>query len=72
VHEAHSEVEELSRLIRNEFGESLEMFIHTDGCLDFSCSICSKNDCAVRRHIQKQKVEWTVENIISDKKHGAI
>ncbi len=72
VHEAHSEVEELSRLIRNEFGESLEMFIHTDGCLDFSCSICSKNDCAMRRHSQKERVEWTVENIISDKKHGAI
>ncbi|HLO83295.1 MAG TPA: cation diffusion facilitator family transporter [Chitinophagaceae bacterium] len=72
VHEAHLEVDELSRLIRNEYGESLEMFIHTDGCLDFSCTICSKTDCAVRRHIQKQRVEWTVENIISNKKHGAI
>jgi cation diffusion facilitator family transporter len=71
VHEAHMEVDELSRLIKNEFGESLEMFIHTDGCLDFSCTICSKTDCAVRRHIQKQRVEWTVVNIISNKKHGA-
>jgi cation diffusion facilitator family transporter len=71
VHEAHMEVDELSRLIKNEFGESLEMFIHTDGCLDFSCTICSKTDCAVRRHIQKHRVEWTVVNIISNKKHGA-
>ncbi|HSF46135.1 MAG TPA: cation diffusion facilitator family transporter, partial [Chitinophagaceae bacterium] len=69
VHEAHMEVEELSRLIRNEFGESLEMFIHTDGCLDFSCNICNKSDCNVRQHSFKNRVEWTVENIISDKKH---
>jgi cation diffusion facilitator family transporter len=71
VHEAHDEVDELSRLIKNEFGESLEMFIHTDGCLDFSCHICSKDDCAVRRHIQKEHIGWTVENIISNKKHGS-
>jgi cation diffusion facilitator family transporter len=71
VHEAHLEVDELSRLIKNEFGESLEMFIHTDGCLDFSCNICSKDNCAQRQHPQKEKVEWTVENIISDRKHGS-
>lgn len=71
VHEAHMEVDELSTLIRSEFGESLEMFIHTDGCLDFSCHICSKDDCAVRRHTRKEQVAWTVENIISNKKHGS-
>jgi cation diffusion facilitator family transporter len=71
VHEAHEEVDELSRLIRSEFGESLEMFIHTDGCLDFSCHICSKDDCAVRLHPQTEHVEWTIENIISNKKHGS-
>lgn len=71
VHEAHVEVDELSRLIRSEFGESLEMFIHTDGCLDFSCHVCSKDDCAVRRHTQKERVLWTVDNLISNKKHGS-
>ncbi len=71
VHEAHEEVDELSRLIKSEFGESLEMFIHTDGCVDFSCYICSKDYCAVRRHPQKERVQWTVENIISDVKHGS-
>lgn len=69
VHEAHDEVDELSRLIRMEFGESLELFIHTDGCLDFSCTICSKTECAVRKHPQRERIEWTVENIISNSKH---
>jgi cation diffusion facilitator family transporter len=71
VHEAHQEVDELSSSIRKEFGESVELFIHTDGCLDFSCNICSKKDCSVRQHIQKERVEWTVENLVSNKKHGS-
>lgn len=69
VHEAHVEVDELSRLIRQEFGESIELFIHTDGCLDFSCNICSKMDCNVRKHPFRERMVWTVENIISNEKH---
>lgn len=71
VHEAHREVDALSALIKAEFGESVELFVHTDGCLDFSCTICSKQDCAERKQQQKQRIEWTVENLISDKKHSA-
>jgi cation diffusion facilitator family transporter len=70
VHEAHSEIDELSSLIRKEFGESLELFVHTDGCLDFSCSVCGKQDCSVRKQPQKGRVDWTVENLISNKKHS--
>lgn len=71
VHEAHNEVDELSRLIRQEFGESLELFIHTDGCLDFSCQICIRDQCHVRKEPLRERVTWTVENIISNRKHGA-
>jgi cation diffusion facilitator family transporter len=69
VHEAHQEIEALARLVRKNFGESLELFVHSDGCLDFSCKICNKNTCAVRKHPFEKRVEWTVENISSDKKH---
>ena len=48
VHEAHREIDALSLLIKKEFGESLELFVHSDGCLDFSCAICIKTDCTVR------------------------
>jgi len=71
VHEAHAEVDALSSLIRKEFGESIELFIHTDGCLEFSCHICPKDDCAVRLHSRKHIEKWTVENIISNQKHGS-
>lgn len=70
VNEAHIEVEALDKLIRTEFGESLELFVHTDGCLPISCPICIKNDCPVRQRPFQQRLEWTLENILSDKKHS--
>lgn len=69
VHEAHQEIEILAKLVRNEFDASLELFVHSDGCLDFSCKICSKKECAVRKHPFEKQVAWTVENIVQDRKH---
>ena len=70
VHEAHDEIDVLSRMIKNEFGETMELFVHSDGCLDFSCRICTKNDCPVRQHTFVKKIEWTMQNIVSNKKHS--
>ncbi len=69
VHEAHREIDDLASLIQQEFGDRIELFVHTDGCLPFSCSICSKTDCTVRQHPFQHKVEWTMENLVSNKKH---
>jgi len=69
VHEAHAEIDELTALVRREFGKSMEFFIHTDGCLEFSCRLCNKSECPVRQHPFERRIDWTVENISSDKKH---
>ena len=69
VNEAHAEIDVLAQLIRKEFGESLELFVHTDGCLYSQCSLCIKNDCPVRQHAFTKKIEWTLENISQNKKH---
>lgn len=71
VHEAHREIDALSNLAQNEYGESVELFVHSDGCLDFSCKICTKADCTVRKHPFEKKVVWTMENISSNRKHQA-
>jgi cation diffusion facilitator family transporter len=70
VLEAHEEVDALSQLIRNRFGETLELFVHTDGCLEFSCRHCNKDNCYVRRRTFEKRVPWTLENVIPDKKHS--
>ena len=69
VHEAHKEIDLLSALVKNEFGESVELFVHSDGCLDFSCAVCSKSECTVRKHAFEKKVAWTMNNISSNNKH---
>lgn len=69
VHEAHTEVDKIDRLVKEKFGESVEMFVHTDGCLDFSCQICSKHDCPERKAAFVKRLEWEVGNISSNLKH---
>jgi len=69
VHEAHAEIDALTSLIRMEFGEAIEFFVHTDGCLDFSCPICTKETCSVRKHAFEGRVEWTLKNVVPNKKH---
>jgi cation diffusion facilitator family transporter len=69
VHEAHKEIDSLSALVKNEYGESVELFVHSDGCLDFSCCICLKPNCTVRKHGFEKKIDWTISNISSNTKH---
>jgi cation diffusion facilitator family transporter len=70
INQAHFEIDELSKLIRNNFGETLELFVHSDGCLYFQCHICFKNDCPVRQHNFKKRVDWTLDNALQNEKHS--
>ncbi|MDP1842210.1 MAG: cation diffusion facilitator family transporter [Sediminibacterium sp.] len=69
VHEAHKEIDLLSDLIKTQFGDAIELFVHTDGCLEFSCAICTKADCTVRQHAFESRLNWTMENLVSNEKH---
>jgi cation diffusion facilitator family transporter len=69
IAEAHTEIDALTTLIRSRFGESMEFFVHTDPCLEQSCHICTKSDCNVRQHPFTERVEWTLKNVVPNKKH---
>jgi cation diffusion facilitator family transporter len=71
VHEAHAEIDKLGKLVQYRYGESIELFVHTDGCLDFSCSICTKQNCTERKQALQKIIHWNVDNTISNKKHQA-
>lgn len=70
VNQAHDEIDALTALVRREFGESVEFFVHSDACLPSSCPICDKMECTVRKHKFERKIEWTLENIVQNKKHS--
>jgi cation diffusion facilitator family transporter len=69
VREAHAEIEALGTLIKNEFGEAVELFVHSDGCQEYSCRICAKQNCMVRLHPFEKRITWTIGNISHDAKH---
>ena len=71
VNEAHKEVDELDKLIGDNFPHTLEMFVHTDGCVPSgSCRVCPLTDCPKREASFNGRFEWTFENITNDEKHG--
>ncbi|MEO8720612.1 MAG: cation diffusion facilitator family transporter [Ginsengibacter sp.] len=71
VNEAHQEIEALGSLIKNEFGEAVELFVHSDPCRDYSCQICHKQNCMVRQHNFEKRITWTIKNISKDAKHDS-
>jgi len=71
VHQAHAEIDTLGELIRGEFGEALEFFVHSDGCLYFQCHICKKMDCPVRQHAFEKLIDWNLDNALQNEKHGS-
>lgn len=69
VHEAHNEIDALDKLVKEGFGESVELFVHTDGCLDFSCKICDNQTCPQRKHSFEKQIVWNIDNVSSNNKH---
>lgn len=70
VKQAHEEVDALQNLIKEKYGDSVELFVHTDGCLDFSCTVCTLQNCDVRKAPMVKRITWTVENISKNSRHG--
>lgn len=71
VNEAHREVDELDKLIGDNFPHTLEMFVHTDGCTPAgSCRVCPIQGCPEREAQFEGRIEWTFENITNNEKHG--
>jgi cation diffusion facilitator family transporter len=70
VLEAHVEVEALQKLIKSEFGEAVEMFVHTDGTYPVSCSMEMDNDGETASSSSDEANQLTLENIMKDERHG--
>ncbi len=69
---AEKEIHALEELIRQHFGGKVELFIHIDGCMPYSCKLCAIENCPVRQEAFKGQIEWNLENVWANKKHGEI
>ncbi len=70
IYEANNEIDELTGLLRTTYGESLEIFVHSDACMTFSCAVCIKTDCKVRQHPLVETIQWSKNNISANVKHS--
>jgi cation diffusion facilitator family transporter len=70
VAQADDEIHHLEELIKAHFNNQVELFIHIDGCMPYQCKLCALKECHVRQEDFKEQLEWKIENIWADSKHG--
>ncbi len=71
LQQTHEEVSAIEKLAADKFHQDVELFIHADPCLPFSCAICQLKNCSERKNPFVKKLEWTMENALKNEKHGA-
>lgn len=70
VVDGEREIHEVEHLIKQHYGNKVELFIHIDACAPYSCQLCALHDCAVRQHRFEQQIVWRADNVWADAKHG--
>ncbi len=69
VEEAHHEMEQIDKIMNKHYGDRVELFIHTDPCLEFSCKICTLSSCKFRKNEFVSKIQWDLANVSKNTKH---
>lgn len=71
VQKGHEEVDKVEHLIRDNFGNAVELFVHLDPCVESSCPLCPIKDCTVRKHAFIQRLDWNLDTVLENQKHEA-
>jgi cation diffusion facilitator family transporter len=67
--EVHDEVIQMEKILNENFDNKIELFVHTDPCMQIPCNICKVNDPKYRLHDFQKEITWNPENLMRDKKH---
>jgi cation diffusion facilitator family transporter len=70
VADGEKEIHALEDLIRDHYGNKIEIFVHIDACAPFSCKLCALPACPVRQENFKEQLVWNSANVWVDSKHG--
>lgn len=69
LNRVHAEISLVDKIINEKAGVATELFIHADPCLPECCHYCSMPNCPIRSEAKRVDIEWTMENILRNKKH---
>ena len=70
VSEAGQQIATLDALIKNNFGNEVEVFIQTEACNPSQCHICGMENCPVRSHAFAHQEKWELSNIWEEARHS--
>jgi len=70
LEKSHDEISRMDQLVNQASGREVEFFIHTDPCVPTSCPVCLLKDCPVRKAPFERRVQWTLETVLLNEKHG--
>lgn len=70
VLEAGKEIKHIDTLVKEHFGQDVEVFIQTEGCNPAQCHVCGMEHCPIRSHKFEHEEKWTLENIWREHRHG--
>ena len=70
VADGEREIHALEDLIRDRYGNKLEVFLHIDACAPYSCKLCALPECPVRQEAFHAQLVWNLDNVWVDSKHG--
>ncbi len=69
LEEVHAQIKLLEKDLNRDFDNHVELFVHTDPCIQLPCNICSLKECIQRKSPFIEKIEWTTRNLMENKKH---
>jgi len=69
LNEVHDEVVHMEKILNENFDNKIELFVHTDPCMQMPCNICKVNDPKFRLHDFQKEIAWNPENLMRNKKH---
>lgn len=72
VADGEKEIHILEDMIREHFGNKIEIFVHIDACAPYSCKLCALAECPVRHENFRQQIIWNSGNVWTDSKHGKV
>ncbi|MDR0334879.1 MAG: cation diffusion facilitator family transporter [Methanomassiliicoccaceae archaeon] len=71
VEQTYREICKITELIKESYGDSVELSVSCDPCKEFSCPGC-RRDCKERKADFVGLVKWDIENLSKDAQHGEV
>lgn len=67
--QVHEHIKKLEGVLNRDVENHVEVFVHTDPCMELPCNICSVSTCTFRKSAFISQIKWTKENLMLNKKH---